>query len=122
MSDQLESLELRIAHMLRAGVILSGILLAIGWVWQMLAAPPDFVALHAYETEPLFTTFGAAVTSANWGLVVCYVGLFVLISLPLLRVLTTAILLWKQHDRILASAAIAVFTVILVSAFLGLEL
>jgi uncharacterized membrane protein len=120
--EELENLELKIAKLLRYGVIFAGILIFVGWMLQIQFTSNPFVGFHDYHGLSLLESFDTAFATQNWAQLISYAGLFVLISLPILRVLMTAILFVRQNDPIMASLAFFVFVTILVSCALGLEL
>lgn len=122
-------LELRIAVLLRAGVLLSAFVMALGWLWgwvRVTALNPAqqgaFKALQTYTRRPLSTSLEAHWVSGNWPALLCYLGLFLLVALPAVRVLLTAVLFALQRDRILSVLAAAVFLALVASFFLGLEI
>lgn len=120
--QELEALELKIAKLLRYGVILAGALIFAGWMLQIQFTTNPFANFKSYYGLSMLANLESAWTSANWAVLISYVGLLVLISLPILRVLMTAILFLRQKDTIMASLAFFVFIAILISCALGLEL
>ena len=118
----LEDLEMRIAKLLRQGVIVSGVFLLVGWMLQIKWAGNPLLPFHNYQAEPLLQSLQLNWLAGDWALLISYFGLFVLISLPILRVLLTAILFFKQGDKVLASVATFVFVAILASCLLGFEI
>jgi uncharacterized membrane protein len=116
-------LELKIAKFLRAGVLLSGFLMMIGWVSQIRGLGNPFLAFHVYEIRSLGENIKAiAADQKLWGLFISYAGLLILISLPVLRVLLTAVLFFRDRERVLGFIATAVFIVILISFTIGWEI
>lgn len=122
MDKELESLELRIAKFLRFGVILAGILIFGGWVVTLNLYKDPFYSFQIYDTFPLQNILSIYYRNGNWGILISYLGLAVLISLPLIRVLLTACLFLKQKDYLLGTIAFVVLMALLVSFFLGIEL
>lgn len=120
MKPRLEELEYRIAIMLRWGVVLSGALLLIGWILHFRYSAVSLSEFTTYQSVPLLEEL-SNLTQDPSGLF-SLAGLTVLISLPLLRVLATGYLFWKQGERVLAMTAALVFVTILVSCALGLEI
>ena len=121
-AQKLEALELKIAKLLRLGVIIAGFLMLIGWLMQVQFDSNPFLAFRQYVNIPLFVGVANDWQTSNWAALISYAGLLVLISLPILRVLMTAILFTKQGEKVLASVAFFVFTAIIVSCCLGFEL
>lgn len=119
---ELERLELKIAKLLRYGVIVAGVLIFIGWMLDIQFEGNPLLAYHTYESTALQTQLHFAWLTGNHAELVGFAGLFILISLPILRVLLTAILFTKQKDYWLAGIAYFVFIAIAVSCALGLEL
>jgi uncharacterized membrane protein len=120
--DQLLSLELRISVLLRWGVLLAGAFMLIGWASMLDFTQNPLAAFHDYKSESLKDSLHSAVSHQQWGLLIAYAGLALLISLPLLRVLMTAILFIKQKEKVLAAIAFFVFATLILSFSLGIEL
>lgn len=118
----IENLELRIAKFLRAGVLAASVLLALSWLSQIQFQENPFLAFRNYESASLETLIENAWSARNWGLLAGFAGLFVLISLPGLRVLLTFIIFIKEKEYPMALIAAFVLCVLLISAGLGLEL
>lgn len=120
--DKLLSLELKISALLRWGVLLAGAFMLIGWASMLDFTQNPLAAFHDYKGESLHDSLQSALTNQQWGLLIAYVGLVILISLPLLRVLMTAILFVKQKEKVLATIAFIVFATLILSFSLGIEL
>lgn len=120
-NDDVPHLEMKISHLLRWGVLLSGALLLIGWMSFMDFSQNPLAAFHEYKEETLAQSLQHAWQKESWGLLVAYAGLMLLISLPLLRVLVTGILFLKQKEKLLASLAFVVFGILIFSFYLGIE-
>lgn len=120
--DELLNLELRISLLLRWGVLAAGALMLIGWVTLLDFSQNPLAAFHEYKGEGLKESLQQALDNGAWGLLVAYLGLALLISLPLLRVLMTAVLFVKQKERVLAAIAFFVFITLILSFSLGIEL
>lgn len=121
-NDQLLSLELRISLLLRWGVLLAGAFMLIGWITLLDFSQNPLAEFHEYKGEGLKQSLQTALDNGQWGLLVAYLGLALLISLPLLRVLMTAVLFVKQKERVLAAIAFVVFATLILSFSLGIEL
>lgn len=126
-------LELRIAVLLRAGVLASAGLMAsgwaLGWIWEWpasagagLGSPAAFAALGSYQTRPLSAELSSLVAARAWPVLLCYLGLFLLVLLPLIRVFLTSVLFARQRERLLSALAAGVFLALVASFFLGLEI
>jgi uncharacterized membrane protein len=115
-------LERHIATFLRVGVIAAGVLLLIGWLLDIQFDKNPFLRFNLYAPLPFVEGFKLALQSRAWGLVFSYVGLVALISLPVIRVLMTALVFFKQRDYILSGIAVFVLIALIGSMLLGIEL
>ncbi len=120
--DQLESLELRISKFLRLGVLVAGLFMLIGWISQSINQADSLIALKTYHSSTLSETLSNAWTTSSWGVLISYLGLAILISLPITRVFLTAVLFLKQKEYLLAGIAAFVLVALIVSFSLGIEL
>jgi uncharacterized membrane protein len=121
-SDSLLNLELKISKLLRFGVLVAGAFLLVGWASMLDFQNNPLLAFEQYQDRSLNLSLHQAMQEQRWGLLIAYAGLAILISLPLLRVLLTAILFVKQNEKVLAAVAFFVFAALLVSFSLGIEL
>ncbi len=117
-----ESLELKISKFLRAGVLLAGIFLAIGWISNLFLHGFNYEHLQTYHELSLLDALKAIVARGNWGDLIGYIGLGILIFLPISRVFLTAWLFIKQKEYLLAGIAGFVLVALIVSFTLGIEL
>ncbi|AUN99546.1 DUF1634 domain-containing protein [Bacteriovorax stolpii] len=120
--DQLESLELKISKFLRLGVLVAGLFMLVGWISQSVTQPDSLLALKTYHSSTLSETLSNAWTTNSWGVLISYLGLAILISLPITRVFLTAVLFLKQKEYLLAGIAAFVLVALIVSFSLGIEL
>lgn len=120
--DELESLELRISKFLRAGVIAAGVMMLIGWFFQLVLHGASFELLKTYNALALSDTLLAAYNNHEWAELISYLGLIILIALPITRVFLTAFLFFKQKEYVLAGIASFVLIALIVSFSLGIEL
>ncbi len=114
-------LELRISKLLRAGVLVAGLFMFIGWMAQLSADPHPFAAFAQYRRVPLMDSLENAYITGNWGMLTSYAGLFLLVGLPSVRVLLTAILFLRQKEYRLAAIALFVLLALILSFSLGIE-
>lgn len=121
-SVELHSLELIISKLLRVGVMTAGVCLLFGWIGMWLQNGSMLSNFHVYEPEPLLEKIQWAVLMRDRSLMIAMIGLVILVCLPLVRVLLTGILFFRQKDYKLAVMAFAVFATLLASFFLGIEL
>lgn len=112
------ALELGVAKFLRAGVILSGALLAMGWALSLRAGNP-LAAFKEYAPVPFGTAVREAWRQRDTALLLSFAGLSVLVSLPPLRVIFTAVLLARAREHVLALIAVFVLLVLAGSFLLG---
>jgi uncharacterized membrane protein len=122
MKAELLDLELKISKLLRWGVLLAGALMLLGWMSFLDFSQNPLANFHDYKGENLKLSLESAVEHHQWGLLIAYAGLTILICLPLLRVFMTGILFVKQKERILAVVAFIVFVILILSFSLGIEL
>lgn len=120
--DELESLELKISNFLRIGVLVAGLLMLIGWLTQLIFNGTSFELLKTYNAISFNETFKNAIHNNLWSELIAYLGLIILMTLPIIRVFLTAILFVKQKEYILAGIASFVLIALLISFSLGIEL
>lgn len=119
-----ETIELRIAKVLRFGVLLSGICIGIGLVGNFIStdSTSSWRQLTAYQALPLSDQITQLLATNQWSQLVCYAGLFVLISLPIIRVFLTAFLFVRNKEFVLAALAFFVLFILILSFVLGIEM
>lgn len=124
MSDnkQLVDLELKISHFLRKGVFSAAVLMGIGWLINAINNTGGFEHLKTYQKISFLSSLNQALATNAYGSILIYAGLIILISLPIIRVLLTAILFFKQDDKILSYIAFFVLLILMLSFVLGFEL
>ena len=120
--NQIESLEYKIATFLRAGVIVAGTLMLTGWLIQFKLHGNPFFNFETYDHIPLADLLKIHLHHKSWGVLISYVGMVTLISLPIIRVVLTAILFIRQKEYVLAMIAFAVLAGLILSMTLGIEL
>lgn len=118
----LEALELQISKFLRFGVILSAVLLIVGFVLQFKFYGNTLFVFDTYDKIPLWNQLRFHLYHRHWGALSSYLGLGVLISLPVIRVLLTGFLFLKQKDFLLALIAFIVLSGLIISFTFGIEL
>ncbi len=122
MRDPLYSLELKIAQLLRGGVLVAGFFLLLGWLMTIHPGENTLSHFQTYQQIPFLQSLEHLWQGREWGLLIAYFGLGVLISLPLLRVLMTAFLFFKQKEMVLAGLALVVLIALGLSFSLGFEI
>ena len=118
----LHRLELKIAYLLRYGVIAAGILMAVGWALSLYTHGERLGQFKAYAPQGLAHTLRAAKEGGDAGTLVALAGLALLVLLPVARVLLTGVLFLRQGDQKLAALAFLVLAVLVLSFALGIEL
>lgn len=117
-----EELEIKIALFLRYGVFIAGFFMFTGWAMNFKLSGDPYFGFSTYDQIPLMDLVEYYLRRKNWGALVSYAGLAMLISLPLIRVFLTMILFLKQKEFTLAWVAFIVFIGLMLSMFLGIEL
>lgn len=118
-NEKIEALELKIAHFLRWGVFVSGALIFGGWIWELNLSADPFYSFQRYYNFPLQNILKIYYKNERWGLLLIYLGLAALISLPIIRVLLTAFLFFRQKEFRLGLIALLVLLSLTVSFLLG---
>lgn len=119
---RLEALELFIAKFLRIGVLVAGCVIFIGWMSQINFHRNIFEDFQIYQHMQLTDTLSFLWFQHSYGLLIAYVGLILLISLPLLRVILTAGLFIVEKDYLMAACALLVLGGLGLSIALGFEI
>ena len=119
--NTIEVLELRIAKLLRIGVLISAILMLAGFIMQFKFAGNTLFNFTIYDEISLADLLEFNFRKKNWAPLISYSGLIVLISLPLIRVLLTIYLFIRQKEFPLAIIAFLVFIGLIISMSLGIE-
>ncbi len=122
MSEDLHVLELKIAKFLRLGVLVAGALLLVGWIGMISTHSDGLSGFHAYQEASLRELWNQALATKRWPVLTSYVGLGCLISLPVIRVLLTSILFFRQHEKVLGGIALLVLLLLLFSFSQGIDL
>jgi uncharacterized membrane protein len=118
----IEELEFRIAKFLRSGVIVAAVIIAVGWILTFKAEPEPFSSLKTYQQIDVFTQMELAFMDQNLGRLISYLGLIVLISLPVIRVIFSTFLFIKQKEFIMATIGSIVLLGLCLSFSFGIEL
>jgi len=118
----IQDLELKISKLLRAGVVISGIVISIGWVWSVIANGADLFQYKQYHAVSLVDSVRNCLAMGDYASLVVYAGLAILVMLPAARVLLTGVLFLTQKEKILGWVAISVFVVLVTSFLLGANL
>lgn len=116
----MQKLELKISYLLRAGVVVSGILLCVGWLWMWFRQGDVLQSFSDYK-KPIsfYENIQWALLMDDRATLVSLIGLLILVALPVIRVLMTAILFFYRKEYRLGGMALFVFVALLSSFFLG---
>lgn len=117
----LETMELKISKFLRLGVIISGIIILVGWMMSFKPSNDPFINLQSYSNLNLIDSLQMHAILQNWGKLITYLGLSILISLPVIRVFLSVILFIKQKEKIMALLGAIVLIGLILSFSLGIE-
>ncbi len=119
--NELERMELKISKFLRIGVVISGLIIAVGWIWSFDSSVDSFKNLQTYQPLNLIDSFEISFMLQYWGRMLCYLGLMILISLPVIRVLLSIFLFIKQKEKEMALIGAIVLIGLILSFSLGVE-
>lgn len=118
----LHELELKISRFLRGGVLFSGLVLLVGWLWMLVRKGDMLSTLSVYHQQSLWESLQWAFIMNDQPMLLSFAGLFILVTLPVFRVLMTGVLFARQKERLLSVMAFAVFGALVASFFMGIEL
>lgn len=121
MKDNLETMELKIAKFLRAGVVVSGITMLAGWIWGFKFDSDPFIPLQTYSSLTFVQSIKVCLLMRYWGRLLVYLGLMILISLPIIRVILSTYLFVKQKEKEMALIGAIVLIGLILSFSLGVE-
>jgi len=119
--NDINTMELKISKFLRGGVILSGIIIAIGWAMSFKGDTNPFTPLQTYSPLNLVDSIQMQAILQNWGKIIAYLGLTILISLPVIRVFLSILLFIKQKEKAMALLGFIVLLGLILSFSLGIE-
>lgn len=117
--EKMEDLELKIAKFLRLGVLVSGILIFVGWLMKFKLGVNPFYVFQDYDQISLPVLLRHYWKRRDWGVLISYAGMAALISLPIIRVMLTGVLFLKQKEHHLAIITLIVLLGLIGSFFLG---
>jgi uncharacterized membrane protein len=113
-------MELKLAKLLQRGVLISGLMLLVGWMSSFELNHNPFNNLKIYHHISLIKGLEIAFMLEEWGRLLSFLGLGVLITLPTLRVMMTIMLFIKDNEKTMAAVASLVFLGLIYSFGLGL--
>ncbi len=109
---QARAAEMWTAYTLRGGVLLSAVLIGVGYVLLLLTAEP-------LPATPRSVAEVSALAAQAHPVGLASLGLFFLIATSFARVLVAAVLFARENDRALSLISLAVFGILLVSLLIG---
>jgi uncharacterized membrane protein len=121
MNENLERMELKIAKFLRVGVVVSGITMLIGWAWSFKVNVDPFASLQTYSSLTFVQSIKVCLLLRYWGRLLIYLGLIILISLPIIRVILSTYLFIKQKEKTMALIGAIVMLGLILSFSLGVQ-
>ena len=104
--------EMWTAYTLRGGVLISSLLIGVGYLLLVTAEGEPLPPPHS-----LLEVAGLAAQAHPVGL--ASLGLFFLIATSFVRVLVAAVLFAREHDRALSLISIGVFAILLAGLLIG---
>jgi uncharacterized membrane protein len=116
------SLELTIAKLLRAGVLIAGLFIFAGWVASVHWSVNPFAEHTVFHGVPLTQELKQAWLGGEWAKLSTFFGLILLVALPFTRVVMTAYLFIHQKEYVLATLAMIVTIALIFSFSLGFEI
>jgi len=120
--NETEKLELSISKFLRYGVILTGILMTIGWFSHLTGSSVGIESYNTYQEISLVESIKLHFAEGHLSILISYLGLGILILLPIIRVFLTGVVFFIQKDWLLSGIAGVVLLCLLYSLMMGIEL
>lgn len=118
---EIDKMELLISKFLRFGVIVSGLIILSGWLMSFEADRNPFTSLQSYQYFSLINSLEMNLILNKWGKVISYLGLMMLISLPILRVFLSMILFIRHKEKMMAFLSLIVFIGLILSFLMGID-
>ena len=119
---QIKSTELKISKFLSYSVSICGALIFCGWVFKIKMTGNPFFNFEIYDRIPLKDLLNFHFEKKDWAQLISYLGLFLLISVPFIRVLMMMFLYLKTKEFILAFISTSVFIGLSLGLALGIQL
>ena len=115
------ALEMKIAKFLRYGILVAGAFIAIGWLSSFSWTMNPFDKFQTYQHVSFMQQAEIAFMEQDPWFFVSFFGLFVLISLPVIRVMLTGFLFFKQKEKAMGTMAFVVLFFLVLSFVFGFE-
>lgn len=125
MDSKIFSIEIWISNLLRLGVIFCGMIVILGWAlgWQELSLNLQSLmqigSSNVYAPPPIHSLVSQAIRLDPQALISC--GVFILIFLPILRVILTGIFFLVEKDFVFVGLSLTVLVLLFVGLILGGE-
>jgi len=117
---KLDELEFKIAKFLRFGVIFTGVVILAGWLKDFKIHDDPFFMFQTYDRISFEDLISNHLQNDQWGAIISYVGLALLITLPLIRVFLTALIFLKNKEWALSIIATVVLFALIASFTFGI--
>jgi len=119
--NKVEKLERLIAKFIKGSVILTSLLLITSLALSFRFESNTFFNFQTYDPIPLIDLLRYYLKNNDWGALVSYAGLFILLLTPFIRVfITTVGFLWRK-EFLLSLASFLILTGLLTGLFLGTQ-
>lgn len=119
---EINSLELKISKVLRIGVLVAGFFLLTSWILNTIDGGSSFFVFKDYDKIDLLSQIVIAKKNNQWGILIGFFGLSLLVMLPILRVALTTVLFFVQKDYKIGFVSILVLIFLMISFLLGVNL
>lgn len=113
--SKIGDIEIIISKFLRAGVILSGLIILVGLLMFLVSGKSGYPG-SSYPTTPVAIIKGLLVLKPY---AIIMTGLLILISTPVFRVGVSIIVFAKEKDYLYVKITAAVFAILLISFMMG---
>jgi uncharacterized membrane protein len=120
--SRIESTELKISKFLSFSVLICGAFIFCGWILNFKMTGNPFFNFEIYDRIPLKDLLIFHFDKKDWAQLISYLGLFLLISVPFIRVLMMMFLYLKTKEFILAFISTTVFIGLSLGLALGIQL
>ncbi|MEJ6399671.1 DUF1634 domain-containing protein [Nicoliella lavandulae] len=116
-NKEMNSIELIIGKILRIGVIISAIIMIIGWLLLVLTGKSGYQG--SFHPTSFHAILSGVIALKPYAIMM--LGIFCLILTPVLRVVVSIYSFYKEHDMLYVSITTFVLIVLIISFFIGLS-
>lgn len=113
--SEMEDMEIVVSNFLRAGVVLSAIVICIGLVMFLVTGNSGYKANY-YPTSPIDIINGLIAFKSY---AIMLTGILILIITPVMRVGVSIIVFFKEKDYLYVKITTFVFVILIISFVLG---